>query len=176
MCRHRSWLRRRSGTSLPTAKPTSKRPPSEFSRRTASCTDGWPRRPVRYLSLAEVLELHRLLLEQSGGRRGIRDLGALESAVAQPRATYGDTDPYPRLEEKAAALAFFLVSNHPFADGNKRVGHAALETFLILNGRELRADVDDATETFLALAASRLSREQLTEWVSDRVVPLSDEG
>jgi death-on-curing protein len=61
----------------------------------------------------------------------------LESALAQPRATFGGTDLYPGLIEKAAALGFSLVMGHPFVDGNKRTGHAAMETFLILNGHEL---------------------------------------
>lgn len=92
---------------------------------------------MRYLSLAEVAELHRLLIEAFGGSHGIRDLGALESALAQPRMSFGGEDLYPTVVEKVAALGFTLVQNHPFLDGNKRVGHAAMETFLVLNGFEL---------------------------------------
>jgi len=89
---------------------------------------------MRYLALAEVVELHRRLLEATGGAPGIRDLGALESAIAQPKATFGGVDLYPTLEEKAAALGLSLVQDHPFVDGNKRVGHAAMETFLVRSG------------------------------------------
>jgi death on curing protein len=85
---------------------------------------------TRYLALEEVLELHRLALEQSGGLAGVRDLGALDSALAQPKMAFGGQDLYPRLGEKAAALGFSRVCNHPFVDGNKRVGHAAMETSL----------------------------------------------
>ena len=81
---------------------------------------------MRFLSLAEVLRLHQALLDQSGGAPGLLDLGALESAVAQPLVTFDGDDLYPSLEEKAAALCFSLVSNHPFADGNKRIAHAAI--------------------------------------------------
>lgn len=88
--------------------------------------------------------LHRLVLDQSGGATGLRDLGALESAVGQPRQSFGGVDLYPHLPSKAAALGFSLIQNHPFVDGNKRVGHAALETFLQLNGAELSASVDEA--------------------------------
>jgi death-on-curing protein len=84
---------------------------------------------VRYLTFAEVLELHRRVVYETGGATALRDLGALESATAQPRASFGGNDLYPSLEEKAGALAFSLIQNHPFIDGNKRVGHAALETF-----------------------------------------------
>ena len=121
---------------------------------------------MRYLSLAEVLVLHRLVLDQSGGATGLRDLGALESAVGQPRQSFGGVDLYPDLPSKAAALGFSLIQNHPFVDGNKRVGHAALETFLQLNGAELSAGVDDAERVVLAIASGELDRSQFTEWVS----------
>ena len=75
---------------------------------------------MRYLSLAEVLTLHERVVAQSGGATGLRDMGALQSATAQPRATFDGVDLYASLAEKAAALAFSLVSNHPFVDGNKR--------------------------------------------------------
>ena len=82
---------------------------------------------MRFLSLSEVFDLHRRLIDQTGGAFGVRDLGALESALAQPRMTFSGQDLYPSLAEKAAALCFSLIQNHPFVDGNKRVGHAATE-------------------------------------------------
>ncbi len=88
---------------------------------------------MRYLSLLEVLELHEALIAISGSSYGIRDIRALESAINQPRLTFDQTDLYPDLITKATALCFSLVMNHPFIDGNKRIGHAAMETFLILN-------------------------------------------
>jgi death on curing protein len=106
-----------------------------------------------------VIELHALVVAQAGGAAGLRDLGVLESAVAQPRATFEGADLYPTLAAKAAALGYSLALNHAFVDGNKRVAHAALETFLVLNGYELAADVDEAERTMLALAAGDLSRE-----------------
>jgi death on curing protein len=126
---------------------------------------------VRYLSLAEVLLLHERVIAQSGGATGLRDIGALQSAIAQPRASFDSVDLYPSLAEKAAALAFSLVSNHPFVDGNKRIGHAALETFLLLNGFELAAPIDDAEHTFLSLAAGTLPRTALHEWIQRHVAP-----
>jgi death on curing protein len=124
---------------------------------------------MRYLSLAEVLELHRRVIEQAGGSMGLRDMGALESAVAQPRMTFGGEDLYPSLVEKAAALCFSLVQNHPFVDGNKRVGHAAMETFLVLNGFEIDATTDAQEKLILALAAGELSREALVHWLNRHV-------
>lgn len=69
---------------------------------------------MRYLTLIEVLELHRQIIEQSGGAFGIRDLGLLESAIAQPRMTFGGEDLYPGLIEQAAAIGFSIIMNHPF--------------------------------------------------------------
>jgi death-on-curing protein len=120
---------------------------------------------IRYLSLSEILDLHQRIRAISGGAEGIRDLGALESAIAQPRATFGARDLYPGVLTKAAALCYFLVLNHPFVDGNKRVGHAAMETMLILNGFEIAAGVEEQERTILDLAAGKLSRENFTDWL-----------
>src|SRR5262245_51747912 len=127
---------------------------------------------MRYLTLEEVLELHRLALEQSGGLGGVRDLGGLDSALAQPQMTFGGQELYPELADKAAALGFSLVCNHPFVDGNKRVGHAAMETFLVLNGWELAADVDEQEQVVLRLAAGGLTREEFTAWVRSHLQQL----
>jgi death-on-curing protein len=124
---------------------------------------------IRYLTPEEVLELHRLALEQSGGLGGVRDLGGLDSALAQPQMAFGGQDLYPGLAEKAAALGFSLVCNHPFVDGNKRVGHAAIETFLVLNGWELVAGVDDQEQVILRLAAGTLDRDAFTAWVQSHL-------
>ena len=125
---------------------------------------------MRYLGLREVLELHRLLLEASGGLAGVRDLGMLESAVAQPLMTFGGQELYPTLVEKAAALGFSLIKNHPFNDGNKRVGHAALETFLVLNGYEIEATVDEQERVVLGVAAGEIDRDAFNDWLRARVV------
>lgn len=127
---------------------------------------------MRYLTVEEVLELHRRVITISGGSTGVRDLGAIESAVAQPQMSFGGQDLYVGLAEKAATLGFALVCNHPFIDGNKRIGHAALETFLVLNGFELQADVNEQESVILGLAAGGLNREQFTAWVASRVQPI----
>ena len=125
---------------------------------------------MRYLTLDEVLELHRLLLEQSGGTPGVRDQGLIESAVDQPRMAFSGQELYPTLADKAAALCFSVVMNHPFIDGNKRVGHAAMEVFLFLNGQELNAPVDEQEKVILDLAASKLKRPDFVAWVTSHVV------
>jgi death-on-curing protein len=124
---------------------------------------------MRYLTIAEVLETYQRVMQQSGGLVGIRDLGALESAIAQPYMTFGGNELYPSLTEKAAALGFSLIQNHPFADGNKRTGHAAMETFLILNNHSINASIQEQVEIILSVASSKLNREDFTEWLSEHI-------
>jgi death-on-curing protein len=125
---------------------------------------------MRFLTLIEVLELHRKIIEQSGGAVGIRDLGLLESAIAQPRMTFGRAELYQSLPEKAAALGFSIIMNHPFVDGNKRTGHAVTETFLILNGLEINTSVDEQERVVLAIASGILTREAFAECVHRNII------
>lgn len=125
---------------------------------------------MRFLSLEEVYALQARAISEKGGRPGVRDAGAIEAAVAQPQMTYGREDIYRTLADKAAALGFSLIKNHAFVDGNKRVGHAAMETFLVLNGCELVGDVDEHEQIILALAASEIDRDKFAEWVRAHVV------
>ncbi len=126
---------------------------------------------TRYLSLAEVLDLYDRVLDVAGGSSALRDLGALESALAQPRATFDGLDLYPTLVEKAAALGFALIRNHPFVDGNKRIGHAAVEVFLMLNGFELEAAVESAEAVILGVASGSLGRSEFASWLTTHLVP-----
>ena len=125
---------------------------------------------MRYLTLNEVLEVHRQVMAQSGGAEGLMHLPALESALTQPQMTFGGADLYPTLVDKAAALGYALIKNHPFLDGNKRTGHAAMEVFLVLNGYEIRAAVDEQEHVMLQVAASEMDREEFTTWLRTHVV------
>ena len=126
---------------------------------------------MRLLSVEDVLEIHDVLATTSGGARGLRDRGLLESAVAQASMTFGGEDLYPDLISKAAAVGHALIANHPFVDGNKRIGHAAIEAMPRLHGFRLRADIDEGEATFLAVAAGTMDREALTLWVRQHTVP-----
>ncbi|HOT93471.1 MAG TPA: type II toxin-antitoxin system death-on-curing family toxin [Anaerolineae bacterium] len=127
---------------------------------------------MRYLTLNEVLFLYRRVIRESGGAAGIRDLGLLESALAQPRQTFASVELYPSIAEKAAALGFSLIKNHPFIDGNKRIGHAAMEVFLVLNGYELQATADEQEQIILDVAAGRVNRDAFNRWLTAHVVEL----
>ena len=127
---------------------------------------------IRYLRLGEVLELHRRLIATSGGSPGLRDLRLLEGSLSQLRQTFSGADLYPTLIEKAGTLGFSLIKNHPFVDGNKRVGHAAMEVMLMLNGHELTASKESTEAVVLAVASGTLDRQALTKWVKEQIKPL----
>ncbi len=124
---------------------------------------------MRYLSVTEILEIYQRVMEQSGGLMGIRDFGALESAAAQPYMTFDGKELYPSLVEKAAALGFSLIQNHPFVDGNKRTGHAVMALFLSLNGFKIRASIDEQVDIILSVASGNLNRENFTKWLTSHV-------
>ena len=125
---------------------------------------------MRYPTIGEALEIYRRVMIQSGGLVGIRDMGALESSIAQPRMTFNGEELYPTIVEKASALGFSLIQNHPFADGNKRTGHAVMESFLVANGFEISANVDEQVNVILNVAAGKMEREEFTEWLKKNIV------
>ena len=125
---------------------------------------------IVYLSVGQLLRLHEKHLEKFGGLAGVRDRGGLESAVARPAMTFGGEDLYVDLAAKAAALMHSLVMNHPFVDGNKRVGAAAAELFVMLNDALLDAADAEMEETTLAVARGEMDVEPLTIWFRQRLV------
>jgi len=94
--------------------------------------------------------------------------------VAQPEISFGGNDLYPTIAEKAAALGHSLIQDHPFLDGNKRVGHAAMEVFLVLSGHEIKAPVDEPEQIILTVASGGMSRLEFGEWLKTKVVQSSD--
>lgn len=124
---------------------------------------------MKYLTPEQVLFIHARLIEETGGAHGVRDLGALLSALGRPRASFEGQDLYPSLEHKGAALMLSLIQNHPFVDGNKRTGVAALGLFLALNGHRLVADNADLVALALGVARSQYGLEDVVAWLRPRV-------
>lgn len=124
------------------------------------------------IAVSEIIEtIHPRALEYGGGSSGLRDLGALEAAVESMHATGWGHDLYPSLPEKAGILAYALVSNHPFVDGNKRTAILAMVVFLGRNGLIIGASNDELQRAFIAVAANELSKEGLTDRIRDWVTP-----
>ena len=113
------------------------------------------------LTVNDTITLHRLLTEEAGTADGLRDRGLLESSVHSQNAAFGDTEVYPTVAEKASRLFFSLVSNHAFADGNKRVGLLAYLTTLALNGITLCATDRKLISITLALAAGEIGYDEV---------------
>ena len=111
--------------------------------------------------------MHQAMISATGGSDGIRDEGLLESALEAPFQTFGGADIYPTLLQKAARLGFSIVSNHPFVDGNKRIGVHTMLVFLELNGVEIGCTQEDLVEVGLSLASGNMSAEMLFEWLGN---------
>ncbi len=120
---------------------------------------------MKRLSKGQILLLHDQLLAQTGGAPGLRDEGLLESALDAPFQGFEDTDAYPSLPQKAARLCYGLVKNHPFVDGNKRIGTHAMLVFLAVNGVELAYTQAELSAVILAVAAGEQSYEDLLRWL-----------
>lgn len=116
-------------------------------------------------SKEKVMLLHRLLIEQTGGEDGIRDVGLLESALEACYATFDGRELFPTKEEKAARLCAGLISNHAFVDGNKRIGIYVLLTFLEVNGIALEVTDEELVEIGLSLARGEMKYEELLAWI-----------
>lgn len=117
------------------------------------------------LSKSQVLLIHDQLISETGGLSGLRDEGMLDSALNAPFQTFGGEDVYPSLQQKAARLCFGLVKNHPFTDGNKRIGAHAMLVFLALNGIDLQHSQMELSDVILQLAAGEIEATDLLCWI-----------
>lgn len=107
---------------------------------------------MKRLTKEQVMLLHKILVKHTGGSDGVRDEGLLDSALAAPFMSFGGVTNFPTLESKAARLAFGIIRNHPFVDGNKRTGILVMLSFLEVNGINLFCSDDDLIELGLSLA------------------------
>ncbi|MBQ6206833.1 MAG: type II toxin-antitoxin system death-on-curing family toxin [Oscillospiraceae bacterium] len=124
---------------------------------------------MKRLTKEQVLRLHADLIEEFGGIHGLRDEGLLESALSAPFQTFDGQDLYPSVLEKAGRLGYGLIRNHPFLDGNKRIGVHALLVCLALNGVRLSYDDEDLIQTALGVASGSVAFEELCRWLSEHM-------
>ena len=121
-----------------------------------------------FLTLNEVLKLHRHQIEVYGGSHGLRDKGLLESALAQPAAEFGGVHMHKDIFDKAAAYLYHLVQNHPFQDGNKRIGAACAHAFLYLNGYSMNASCEESfTHLVLEVARGKVTKPAIAQFFRD---------
>ena len=124
---------------------------------------------MKTISKAALLRMHALLASETGGDPSLRDAGLLESALASPFASFGGVELYPTLPEKAARLGFALMKNHPFADGNKRIGMLALLTLLALNGKGLAVPASEIARVGFSVASGSMDYPALLAWVRENM-------
>ena len=118
------------------------------------------------LTVDEIISIHSLLCRKTGGSDGLRDRGLLESAVYSAEMTFGGAEIYQTLEEKCARLCYALTANHPFVDGNKRIGILTMLVCLRLNGTELKFTQEELIDLSLSAASGKLSYEDILNWVN----------
>jgi len=126
---------------------------------------------VKYLYPKQVLYLYQQITQHTGGKVGLRDEGGLESAVYRPQASFGGQDLYPDLFSKAAALGHSILSNHPFVDGNKRVGFEAMRLMLRLSGYDVHASLEVKYAFVLDVAKGKLAEQAIADWLKEHSHP-----
>ena len=120
---------------------------------------------MKKLTKEQILLLQQDLIEHTGSTAGLRDEGLLESALFTPFQSFDGNDMFPSLQQKAARLGFGLIQNHPFVDGNKRIGAHAMLVFLSLNGVELAYTQQELSGMILDVAAGKQSFEDMVVWI-----------
>ena len=122
---------------------------------------------MKFLRKRQILMLHSALVAQSGGMDGLRDEGLLDSAVNAPLQTFAGEELYPTVLEKAARMGYGLIHNHPFVDGNKRIGTHAMLVQLSINQIEVSYEDEDLIAVILHVASGDLDEKGLLAWLKD---------
>ena len=120
---------------------------------------------MQFLDITEVHEMHRAIIDRSGGTAGVRDFALLHSAVERPKATFGGVDLYPNIWAKAASLLQSLCLNHAFTDGNKRTAWGSTKRFLWLNGYHLRAKPKEGADFMVYVDNKKPDIKEIVSWI-----------
>ena len=117
------------------------------------------------LTKEQIISMHELLIERTGGLNGVKDYGLLESAINNPFQTFMGKELYPTIQRKAANLCYSLINNHAFNDGNKRIGILAMLTFLELNGIVIDCSNDELVSLGLNIASGKFTQKDILNWI-----------
>ena len=121
------------------------------------------------IRLNDVLNIHDILIDKFGGTKGVRDQGALESAINRPYATLGELDLYPSQIEKAAAIFESVLINHPFIDGNKRTAYVLMKLILLEDGLAIYADQDEKYQMVISASKGDIRFAEIVKWLQNRI-------
>ena len=119
------------------------------------------------LTMGQIINMHRLIIRETGGSEGIKDEGLLESALNVPFQTFDGEDLYRTIRAKSAKISFLLINNHPFIDGNKRIGTLAMLVFLEINGIEIKCTDDELVNLGIGIADRSINNKDLLDWIID---------
>lgn len=126
------------------------------------------------ISLKEVEEIHKQLIDTFGGSHGIRDFAALDSALSRPFQTLDNQELHVTTVEKAASLIESILINHPFVDGNKRTGYVLMRLFLLNNGLDINASQEEKYSFVIGIATGHIKLEEIVEWLNRHVIKISN--
>lgn len=122
------------------------------------------------ISIDEVLQIHKILIERFGGTDGVRDRSLLDSSISRPFNTFDQQDLYPSIIDKSAAVIESIVRNHPFIDGNKRTGYTLMRLLLLTDGLDIKATEDEKYDFVISIAKGELSFDKIKSWIAAKVV------
>ena len=120
------------------------------------------------IAIEDVIRIHKVLVDQFGGTHGLRDKSALESAISRPFATFDQQEMYPSSLDKAAAILESVVTNHPFIDGNKRIGYVLARLLILKSGLDIYATQQDKYDLVLGVSKGKLKYDNIKCWLSER--------
>ncbi|EKD26339.1 MAG: hypothetical protein ACD_79C01248G0004 [uncultured bacterium] len=122
---------------------------------------------IQYLSVNQILYIHKRLIEKYGGAIGVRDEGLLKSAIIRPQMSVFGKDAYPSLYLKSAVIFYSIINNHPFFDGNKRTAFGAMHMMLLINGYDLVAQEKEAENFCLRVILDKIKENKIAEWIEN---------
>ena len=126
------------------------------------------------LEISDVLAIHKRLINEFGGTSGLRNIELLESAISRPYQTFDASELYPTVEEKASAIIESIVKNHPFLDGNKRIGYTLFRLLLLLEGKDIDASQQEKYEFVIYIAERKMGYNEILTWTKNKVTPANE--
>jgi death on curing protein len=121
------------------------------------------------ISILEIILIQDILIEKFGGTRGLRDKGLLESAISRPFQTFGGNDLYPTITKKGAALIESIITNHPFIDGNKRIGYVIMRLYLLDSGLDIISSQSDKYDFVIKIASGKADFNEICNWINNHL-------
>jgi len=121
------------------------------------------------IEINEIIKIHNIIVDKFGGLRGLRDKNALDSAINRPFATFDNKELYPTAVDKASAIIESVIKNHPFADGNKRMGYILMRLMLIKNSKDIKATQAEKYKFVMGISRGELKMPEIKDWIASRL-------